>query len=157
MKELSTLISAIRESIRTEAAKHPVFKKANGCIRIIMTPCTEDADAWLGGLSTFEKRANAGFGCVVTQQADIMTYEYTSAIVPGQDYGTFFEYPSPMSQTISMTVVEHEGQCVLDFLFIQVCVSGARKVDEDIMLANCAKEAISGWFEEPFEAVPTTV
>ena len=157
MRELGSLLEAIKKGVREEAAKHPIFGKTNGCIRVTMTPKNEEADTWMGGHSSFGTRAHVGFGCVTTSEPDIMTYEFAAAIIPGQGYGTFFEYPSSMSKTVSFTIVEHEGEDVSEFCFIQVCISGARDIKADTALASSAGEAVADWFraEKSFEVVPT--
>ena len=154
MKELKFLISRIKDSIREEAKSHSAFENNNGCIRIMITPKCEDADKWLGGLSSFEKRANVGFGCVTTHEADIMTYEFVSEVVPGGYRDANLEYPSSMSETVSLVVLEHEGEDISDYLSIDICVSGTMNAKEDKELANRAVAAVLDWFEEPFEASP---
>lgn len=152
MVEVRSLVKRIQNNVRYEAKNHPVFEKSNGCIRIMITPCTKEADDWLGGLSTFEKHMHAGFGCVSTGDTDIVTYEFTSAIMPGQDYT--FEYPSSMSQSTSLVVLEPNGDESTEFAKIQVCISGARNVLDDGALVNQAAIAVIDWFEEPFEVSP---
>lgn len=154
MKELKSLINRIKEDVREEAKKHPVYKNTGGSIRILMTPRSEDADAWLGGLSSFGKYANAGFGCVRTEEPDIMTYEFISAVSPNQDYDTIFKHPSAMSKVVSFVVFEREGEDVSEFVEIQICIFGARSVGDDTALADRAATAVLNWFEEPFEVSP---
>lgn len=59
--------------MRERAMGVPKFRKdGNGCIRILLYPCCEEADERFGGLSKFSADGN-----------DIADYEYAFAITPG--------------------------------------------------------------------------
>lgn len=73
MNQLYTeLVRDIRDAVRVRAETVPKFSdEGNGAIRILAYPCCNEADDWLGGLSTFGRKD------------DIADYEHTFAITPG--------------------------------------------------------------------------
>ena len=151
--EVKKLVKAMQKGFREQAGKIPELKDASGSLRISMTPQTVEADEWLGGMSTFEKRVHAGFGCITTQANDVMTYEFVSALNVGRDYGTIFEYPSSLSRTMRVQIQKRVEGGFEDFVLIYICVSGAKSVSNDTKLAKAAIEAMTQCLPENFEVV----
>lgn len=90
MEQYYELARKIRDAIRIKAYSVKEFKESgNGCIRIMVCPCCQEADDWLSGcklsgcgLSNFNRDGHA-FDDARFQRPDIASYENTFSIAPG--------------------------------------------------------------------------
>ena len=79
MRKHLDLVKAIRDAIRKKAQEISKFKQTgNGAIRILFYPLCEEADEWLGGLSSFSHSNTSE-----ASKNDIVDYEYVFAITKG--------------------------------------------------------------------------
>ena len=154
MKDFTELMKNVYKAVQEEAKNHVAYNKEGGIIQVSMTPRSKEADVWLGGLSTFGKREHVGFGCVTIEGADIVTYSFARAINRGTSLGTILNFSSGMSKTIDVEVAENKDGESLAFMRVRVCVCGSKNVHDDTVLANTAIQAISDWFDAPYEVVP---
>jgi hypothetical protein len=154
MKDFTELMRCVFETVQNEAKNHVAYNKDGGIIQVSLVPRSKEADAWLGGLSTFGKREHVGFGCVTIEGADIVTYSFARAINRGTSLGTILNFSTGLSKTIDVEIAENRDGTSLAFMRVRVCVCGSKNVRDDTVLANTAIEAISNWFESPYEVVP---
>ena len=89
MTDKKVLLFGIRDAVRAKTKEIEKFKAGNGAIRILIHPCNEEADFWLGGMSSFSKT-----------ESDIVDYEFVYHIAPGGSHlitGTWNEVEQKVS------------------------------------------------------------
>jgi hypothetical protein len=85
-----TLVANLRDELRKEVLKIPVFKESGrGAIRIMFYPESEDADYWLDGLGKYKRGSN---GEPSEKGNDIVDYEWCFPAVEGGSRVIEFDY-----------------------------------------------------------------